>query len=99
MKKYELAYDNYKGAIVRAENLHTGNNEIVRDERYVEAEETESLEQQNKEMLEVLKDAEKHLLSYWNNDTDYGNSVYDSDKPVQNLILKLQSIITKAEEE
>lgn len=100
MKKYELAYDNYKGAIVRAENLHTGDNEIVQNERYVEAEYAEKLEQLNKEMLEVLK---KCLLPI---EISYNSEIAQRTPSNchwmlsrKELIEKIQSIIAKAEEE
>jgi hypothetical protein len=85
MKKFVL---NYKGdAIVSVYDKDAPRTRPV----YVEAKEAEDLEQLNKEMLEVLKEAAAMLLP---DDESLGMYEYN----VQQFAKKLKSIIAKAEE-
>jgi hypothetical protein len=82
MKKYQFTYDCWKAAIVRAEQLYIGKDEIVKNERYVEADLAE-------EMLAALKEA--HASVAFRNMYSAGFS----DPKMEEM---LQAIIAKAEE-
>lgn len=89
MKKFEPDYQ-----IIRGDYGNSSTQAVMREKangRYVLAEEAEALEQLNKEMLEVLKEAAAMLLP---DDESLGMYEYN----FQQFAKKLKSIIAKAEE-